>query len=222
LLGCLNDCDFSYLLSVPSVLNNYGSNCSDGTYNDTIFANNAIKYLPADIASTCIYTLCSLNQSAAVYTNPNASTLISDSSKMLKMFFFFNSFIKIYYFIYLAFINLVSPSTLDSFSQNETLALVNSLLSSNKTLTEAQIEALAGNLPDNYSEPIGNTVALASALPLTSFDSTSPRDLVTLIKNGKLQLSLLDDTRKIYIATTVFIDILKNAFLFKVYLFLTN
>jgi hypothetical protein len=121
--------------------------------------------------------------------------------------------------MYSAFINLVSPSALDSFSQNETLALVNSLSTSNKTLTEAQIEALAGNLPDNYSEPLNNTVALASALPLTSFDSTSPRDLVTLIQNGKLQLSLLDDTRKIYIATTVFIDILKNAFLFKVYFF---
>ena len=84
------------------------------------------------------------------------------------------------------------------------MELINSLSTRNKTLTEAQIEALAGNLPDNYSEPIGNTVALASALPLASFDSTSARDLVTLIQNGKLQLSLLDDTRKIYIATTVF------------------
>ena len=35
-------------------------------------------------------------------------------------------------------------------------------------------------------------------------------------------MNLLDDTRKIYIATRVFIDILKNSFLFKVYFFLQN
>ena len=83
MLGCLNDCDFSYLLSVPSVFNNNGSNCSDGTYNDTIFSNDVIKYLPADVASTCIYTLCSLINSASSYADPDAASLLSDSSKFL-------------------------------------------------------------------------------------------------------------------------------------------
>jgi hypothetical protein len=78
LLGCLNDCDFSYLLSVPSVFNNFSTNCSDGIYNDTTFANYVVKYLPADVASTCIYTLCSLKESASAFTNLSASDLISD------------------------------------------------------------------------------------------------------------------------------------------------
>jgi len=98
------------------------------------------------------------------------------------------------------------------------LALVASLTTSNKTLTESQIVALAGNLPENYSEPIGNIASLASALPLTCFDSTPPRDLVTLIQNGKLKLSLIDDTRKIYIATTVFKNNL-NFFYYYNYIF---
>jgi len=83
LLGCLNDCDFSYLLSKPSVFNNNGLNCGNGTYNDTTFANDVILYLTAGVASTCIYTLCSLKESASAYTNPSASNLISDSSRIL-------------------------------------------------------------------------------------------------------------------------------------------
>jgi hypothetical protein len=82
----LNDCDFSYFLSVPSVFNNYGTACGDGTYNDSTFANNVIKYLPAEVASTCIYTLCSLEESASLYTNPSASNLISDPSKIFISF----------------------------------------------------------------------------------------------------------------------------------------
>ncbi len=66
---------------------------------------------------------------------------------------------------------------------------------------------MAGNLPDTYSVPIDNLTALAPALPLTCFDSTSPGDLVTLISNGKLKLSSLDDSRKIYVGTTVIIFI---------------
>jgi hypothetical protein len=85
------------------------------------------------------------------------------------------------------------------------LTLVSSLTTS---LTEAQIEALAGNFPDTYRGPIDKIASLASALPLTSFDSAQPSELVTLIKNGKLQLNLIDDTRKIYIATTVFKNII--------------
>ncbi len=92
----------------------------------------------------------------------------------------------------------------ESFSENDTLALAASLATSNKTFTEAQIEALVGNLPENYSVPIGNLTALANALPLTCFDSTSPADLVILIKDNKLNLNTMDDSRKIYIGTTVF------------------
>ena len=87
------------------------------------------------------------------------------------------------------------------------MSLVSSL---NTSLTEAQIEALAGNLPDTYSGPIDKIASLASALPLTCFDSATPSGLLTLIKNGKLQLNLIDDTRKIYIATTVFKNIIQK------------
>jgi hypothetical protein len=86
------------------------------------------------------------------------------------------------------------------------LALAATLSSSGKELTDAQVESLAGNLPDTYSVPIDNLTALAAALPLTCFDSTSPADLVTLISNGKLKLSSLDDTRKVYVGTTVFFN----------------
>ena len=87
------------------------------------------------------------------------------------------------------------------------MALVSSL---NTSLTEAQIEALAGNLPDTYSGPIDKIASLASALPLSCFDLASPLELLTLIKNRKLELSLIDDTRKIYIATTVFKNIIQK------------
>jgi hypothetical protein len=104
------------------------------------------------------------------------------------------------------FLNLVDPDTLDLYSESDSLALVELLSESNKTLTEAQVEALAGNFPENFSEPIDNLTALAAALPLTCFDSTSPDELVTLIHHGKLKLSTLDDSRKIYIATTVYFN----------------
>ena len=81
------------------------------------------------------------------------------------------------------FLSLVDPDTLDSYSESE---------------------SLAGNFPETFSEPIDNLTVLAAALPLTCFDSTSPDELVTLIHNGKLKLSTLDDSRKIYIGTTVF------------------
>jgi hypothetical protein len=89
---------------------------------------------------------------------------------------------------------------------------------SGKTLTDAQVEALAGNLPDTYSVSIDNITALVNALPLTCIDSTSPSGLVTLIYNGKLSFSIMDDSRKIYIGTTVFLFIFfckffKNKFL---------
>jgi hypothetical protein len=99
------------------------------------------------------------------------------------------------------------------------LALVSSL---NTSLTEAQIEALAGNLPDTYSGPIDKIASLASALPLSCFDSASPRELLTLIKNRKLELSLIDDTRKIYIATTVFKNIIQKIIFKLIFFFLQN
>ena len=83
------------------------------------------------------------------------------------------------------------------------MALAASLTASGKVLSDAQIESLAGNLPDTYSVSIENITALAAALPLTCFDSTSPAQLVALISNGKLKLSTMDDSRKIYIGSTV-------------------
>ncbi len=78
--------DFSYLLSVPSVFNNFSTNCSDGIYNDTTFANDVVKYLPADVASTCIYTLCSLKESASAFTKKSLSesqfAIVFNTSKL--------------------------------------------------------------------------------------------------------------------------------------------
>ena len=82
LLECAVDCDFSYLLSVPSDFNDHGSHCGDGTYNDTAFAADVMLYLPEDVASTCIYTLCSLAASASSYEDPTASSLISNPSRL--------------------------------------------------------------------------------------------------------------------------------------------
>ena len=79
LLGCASDCDFSYLLSVPSSFNSQGSYCGDGTYNDTTFANDAMLYLPSDVAATCIYTFCSLASSS--YEDLDASSLMNNLSK---------------------------------------------------------------------------------------------------------------------------------------------
>jgi len=181
LLGCASDCDFSYLLSVPSSFNSQGSYCGDGTYNDTAFAADVMLYLPSDVASTCIFTFCSLASSASAWLEPSASDLLGN----------------------LNYLSLADPSALDSFSESDSIALAASIASSGKELTDAQIEALAGNLPDTYSVPLDNLTALANAIPLTVFDSTPPADLVALIANGKLSLSTMDDSRKVYIANTI-------------------
>ncbi len=68
------------------------------------------------------------------------------------------------------------------------MTLVSSLTTS---LTEAQIEALAGNFPDTYRGPIDKIASLASALPLTSFDSAQPSELVTLIKKADIDIQNL-------------------------------
>jgi hypothetical protein len=70
-------------LSVGSSFNSMGTECGVGSYNDTAFANNVVSYLPSDVASTCIYTLCSLAASASAYEEPTAESLLSDSSNFL-------------------------------------------------------------------------------------------------------------------------------------------
>jgi len=85
LLGCASDCDFSYLLSVPSSFNSQGSYCGDGTYNDTAFAADVMLYLPSDVASTCIFTFCSLASSASAWLEPSASDLLGNLSKYYKL-----------------------------------------------------------------------------------------------------------------------------------------
>ena len=172
-----------------------------------IFANDAMLYLPSDVASTCIYTFCSLASSS--YEDLDASSLMNNLSKhvvknVFKLIKWLNNLNK------KDFLSIVDPDTLDSYSESDSLALAASLSSAGKTLTDAQVEALAGNLPDTYSVPIDNLTALANALPLTCFDSTPPADLVTLIANGKLKFSTMDDSRKIYIATLVYSNLFSN------------
>jgi hypothetical protein len=84
LLECYEDCDFSYLLGVPSHFNNYGEHYGDGTYNDTDFVDDVMEYLPPDIASTCIYTFESLEAEEEHYTSPNASYLMHNLSNFSK------------------------------------------------------------------------------------------------------------------------------------------
>ena len=88
------------------------------------------------------------------------------------------------------------------------MALAASLTTSGKVLSDAQIESLAGNLPDTYSVSIENITALTAALLLICFDSTSPAQLNALISNGKLKVSTMDDSKKIYIGSTVFLRLL--------------
>ena len=77
MLGCLTDCDFSYLLSEPSEFNGYGNHEGDGVYNDTEFANNVMIHLNYEAAQYCVYEFQSLYDE---YFNPSFSSLINDPS----------------------------------------------------------------------------------------------------------------------------------------------
>jgi len=86
----------------------------------------------------------------------------------------------------------------ESFSENDTLALAASLATSNKTFTEAQIEALVGNLPENYSVPIGNLTEIYSINLFLKFylkiansqDATIIRDLLLATNDSKVTNSI--------------------------------
>ncbi len=80
MLGCYEYCDFSYLLGVPSLFNNYGEYYGDGTYNDTAFVNNVMLYLPSEVAAYCIYTFESLAALEDAYSSPSASSLMNNLS----------------------------------------------------------------------------------------------------------------------------------------------
>jgi hypothetical protein len=86
LLGCYEDCDFSYLLEVPSLFNNYGEYYGDGTYNDTAFVNDVMLYLPSEVAASCIYTFESLAAQLDAYSSPSASSLMNNLSNFYKIF----------------------------------------------------------------------------------------------------------------------------------------
>ena len=89
MLGCYEDCDFSYLLEVPSLFNNYGEYYGDGTYNDTTFANDVMLYLPSEVAASCIYTFESLAALEDAYSSPSASSLMNNLSNFFKKYFWF-------------------------------------------------------------------------------------------------------------------------------------
>ena len=96
-------------------------------------------------------------------------------------------------------LSLADPEMLEDFSSEDALALAIKLTTLEKSLSEAQIEALGANIPE--ITPLNNISALANSVPLGCFDSTSVDDLINLIPS--LNLDKMDDSRKIYFGSLV-------------------
>lgn len=86
-----------------------------------------------------------------------------------------------------------------SYSEEETLALVEKLSLSSKVLSEEQILSLALKIPDTVS--LDKLVSIASEVPFKIFDKTNIENLTVLVKS--INLKLLDDSKKSYIGISV-------------------
>ncbi len=85
------------------------------------------------------------------------------------------------------------------FSKEESYKLAELITLSHISLTEAQIVALSENIAEDT--PLDNISGLASGLPLSCFDATSPSKLISLLSH--MDLNLMDETKKMYISGLV-------------------
>lgn len=86
-----------------------------------------------------------------------------------------------------------------SFSKEDSVKLAKALSSSKKTLDPVMAKSLAQNIPDNT--PLDNIASIASAVPISCINNTSPATLVNLISS--MDMENMDDMKKTFIATKI-------------------
>ena len=96
-------------------------------------------------------------------------------------------------------ITFLTPNQLGSFSQNDSLALAQALTTNGKQLSKSMAKSIGSNIPAN--QPLDNIAGIASSVPLSVFNRTSPNTLVNII--GQMDVSNMDSFRKGFIATKV-------------------
>lgn len=205
ILGCKSDCDFTDLLSVPSI---FTSNCDPNLYTNCStadFALHVTQYLPPDSASLCRVAFPALSQSVA---NISPTQLTSNISKKINKFFIL--FLKIFLkFKYLDQINFMAPSMLSTLSSQDSLLVAQSL--GTKKLSNLMAKTLGSNIPSDTSP--NNVASISSAIPLDCFAASSSNNarrrratssgsnLVSLLT--KMDLNNMNSNRKTFISLQI-------------------
>jgi len=99
----------------------------------------------------------------------------------------------------IAFISMLTPAQLISFSSTDSLNIVNALSANRMSLTPSMAQSLADNLPANT--PLDQCASIASQMSLTSFNVTSASTLVTLLPS--MDLNNMNDFKKSFLVTKI-------------------
>lgn len=94
---------------------------------------------------------------------------------------------------------MVTPDKLVSISRDDSLKLAKQLADNKKTLPPAMAKSLADNLPANT--PLDNIASIASQMPLSSIDNTSPNSLVNILPS--MDINNMDNLKKNFIVNKV-------------------
>ena len=84
-------------------------------------------------------------------------------------------------------------------SANNSLAMAAALSSSGNKLSPAMAKSLGQNIPPNT--PLTNIAGIASSVPISCFNSTSPEQLANLV--GSMDLENMGPMKKGFIASKV-------------------
>jgi len=93
----------------------------------------------------------------------------------------------------------MKPSQLGAMSPANAFAVAAALSSSGNTLSPAMAKSLGQNIPANT--PLTNIAGIASSVPMSCFNNTSPGQLANLV--GTMDLENMDPMKKGFIASKV-------------------
>ncbi len=102
-------------------------------------------------------------------------------------------------FLFKAYVSFMKPSQLGAMSSADSLTVAQALSTSGNKLSPAMAKSLGQNIPPNA--PLNNIAGIASSVPLSCFNNTSPGQLANLI--GSMDLSNMDPMKKGFIASKV-------------------
>ena len=93
----------------------------------------------------------------------------------------------------------MKPAKLEQMSSADSLTVAAALSSSGNTLSPAMAKSLGSNIAEGT--PLDNIARIASAVPLSCFNNTSPAQLAKLV--GSMDLENMSPMKKGFIASKV-------------------